>query len=93
MPAVTDTRPFDAGTSLTAVEAERFIQRALTALAGGVRQVDLGNLAVFDSAALAALLEVLRGAGANRPQFLNPSQNLRKLAGLYGVDTLLFPSD
>ncbi|MEI6548241.1 MAG: STAS domain-containing protein [Burkholderiales bacterium] len=53
--------------------------------------IDLAGLTVFDSAAL-AVLAALRREAAGPLRFANPPANLRKLAALYGVDTLLFGS-
>ena len=53
--------------------------------------IDLAGLTVFDSAAL-AVLAALRREAAGPLRFANPPANLRKLATLYGVDTLLFGS-
>lgn len=66
------------------------IASQLAAQAGPV-VVDAGNMKVFDSSALAVLLECRRQAlAAGRPftvQALPPK--LRQLAGLYGVEELL----
>lgn len=53
---------------------------------------DLSACEHFDSSLLAILLELVRRAGAlgRRCEMLDPPQNLLKLAGLYGVDELLF---
>lgn len=77
---------------LTTPEVNAFLGQMRAQLAGGNAQIDLSSYEPVDSAAVAALLALKRDAGAAVPQFLNPSQNLRKLAVLYGVETILFPT-
>lgn len=66
------------------------------ALRGGADcTLDLGDLAHFDSSALAVLLELRRrfggtAASAGRLAVINPPAALRTLAEVYGVDALLF---
>ena len=80
--------------TLTVREA-RDTQRLLTQALKGEPEsgvvVDAGNLAQFDSAALAVLLECHRQANAwGRPFTLrNTPPKLEALAKLYGVDVLL----
>ena len=80
--------------TLTVREA-RDTQRLLTQALKGEPEsgvvVDAGNLAQFDSAALAVLLECRRQANAwGRPFTLrNTPPKLEALAKLYGVDVLL----
>lgn len=59
------------------------------ALPAGGTELDLAPLARFDSSALAVLIALRRHAG-QALAFRNPPANLRTLASLYGVDTLLF---
>jgi ABC-type transporter Mla MlaB component len=64
------------------------------ALIEGTRRFDLAACVDFDSSLIGILLELLRRSVAlGRPlQLVNPPPNLRKLAELYGVQSLLFPS-
>lgn len=80
----------DAGERLTMHEVPAFLDRARAALAGGDASIGLAALTAVDSAALAALIALRREAGGAGPAFVDPPQNLRKLALLYGVDGLLF---
>lgn len=69
--------------------ARGFLAEARLRLAGGDNLLDLARLTEFDSAAIAVLLSIRREYGPS-VSFLNPPENLRKLAVLYGVDSLLF---
>ncbi|MET0336089.1 MAG: STAS domain-containing protein [Rhizobacter sp.] len=62
---------------------------------GGPVTVDASGLQQFDSAALAVLLECQRLASAWGQGFAvrNAPKKLAELARLYGVDTLLMPSE
>lgn len=53
--------------------------------------VDCSALERFDSAALSVLLALRRRAlvSGKNLRVLNPNANLRKLAGLYGIENLL----
>jgi phospholipid transport system transporter-binding protein len=75
---------------VTLAEATAFRAAALAACAAGARDLDLAGLAEYDSAAVAVLLEIRRAPGGAGVRFLNVPANLRKLASLYGVDSLLF---
>ena len=75
---------------VTLAEATAFRAAALAACAAGERDLDLAGLAEYDSAAVAILLEIRRSPGGAGVRFLNVPANLRKLASLYGVDSLLF---
>lgn len=57
-------------------------------------QIDCAALTQFDSSAVSLLLAIRRRALATGKLLViqNPSANLRKLAGLYGVDDLLLNS-
>ncbi|MCX7203433.1 MAG: STAS domain-containing protein, partial [Burkholderiales bacterium] len=52
-------------------------------------ELDLSGLTHFDSTAVAVLI-ALRREAPHGPAFRGVPANLRKLAGLYGVETLLF---
>lgn len=77
---------------LTTREVNAFLVQMREQLSGGNAQIDLSGYEPVDSAAVAALLALKRDVGAATPRFLNPSQNLRKLAVLYGVESILFPT-
>lgn len=71
--------------------------QAVLAAAGEHLQVpeprfDVSACESFDSSLLAVLVELSRQARAlgRRCTFVGASANLRKLAGLYGIDGLLF---
>jgi ABC-type transporter Mla MlaB component len=53
------------------------------------QQADLAALERFDSAAVAVLVSLRREFGPGL-QLRNPPPNLRKLASLYGVESILF---
>ncbi len=80
-----------AGNRLTMLEANQFLARAREQLAAGRTEIDLAGYAPIDSSAVAALLALRRAAAPVKPVFLNPPDNLRKLAVLYGVEAMLFP--
>ncbi|MFA7503223.1 MAG: STAS domain-containing protein [Burkholderiaceae bacterium] len=75
---------------LTLEQATAFRAAALAACGAGERDFDLAPLAEYDSSAIAVLLEIRRTPGGAGARFLNVPANLRKLASLYGVDSLLF---
>jgi phospholipid transport system transporter-binding protein len=69
-------------------------QVGAAAKAGAGAQVDCSNMGTgFDSSAVALLVAASRSAATNGGvlTLLNVPENLRKLATLYGVDSLLFP--
>lgn len=72
--------------------APQALETAAGAVAAGARQVDLSGCTEFDSSLLALLLELSRRAGSS-VRVLGVPPNLRKLAGLYGVDEILFERD
>ena len=76
---------------LTLVEASGFLAAAQARVAAGERDIDLSGYRVVDSSALAVLIELRRLSAPETLRFRDPSANLRKLADLYGVSTLLFP--
>ncbi|WP_026437137.1 STAS domain-containing protein [Acidovorax sp. JHL-9] len=69
----------------------RMLVQGLQALKGSEVVVDASALAVFDSSALAVLLECRREALADRKAFVvrGLPAALVGMAGLYGVDELL----
>ena len=75
---------------VTLAQATAFRAAALAACAAGERDFDLDPLVEYDSSAIAVLLEIRRAPGGAGARFRNVPANLRKLATLYGVDSLLF---
>jgi len=73
----------------------RLLLQGLQALQGPRLVVDAGPLAVFDSAALAVLLECRREALTRGKDFAVKGlpAGLASMAGLYGVDGLLPAAD
>jgi len=73
----------------------RLLLQGLQALQGPRLVVDAGPLAVFDSAALAVLLECRREALTRGKEFAVKGlpAGLASMAGLYGVDGLLPAAD
>ncbi len=82
----------NAGQRLTMAEVPTFIEQARAAIRSGNRRIELGGLTAVDSAALAALIELRRDPAGAQTEFVDPPDNLRKLASLYGLDDLLFPA-
>lgn len=76
-------------TAMAALEAGRRIAQAALQSPAEAGQIDLAGLQQFDSSALAVLVALRREFGGGIG-FRNPAANLRTLAGLYGVDRLLF---
>lgn len=77
--------------TLTVNNAKSALDAGLRAIEEGQSEIDLANLTVVDSAAVATLLAWQRAArkrGATL-RFSNPSLNLRSLVELYGVTELL----
>ncbi|HIC99959.1 MAG TPA: STAS domain-containing protein [Piscirickettsiaceae bacterium] len=66
------------------------LEKALSSLRPGIRQVDLSALTRVDSAALAWLLALCERAEGGPPVFLHAPKNLRVLAQLYELDFLHF---
>lgn len=61
------------------------------ALRSGVQCLDLAALTEFDSSALSVLLAARRAGGSGTPpRCVNAPDKLRKLANLYGVESLIF---
>jgi phospholipid transport system transporter-binding protein len=78
-------------TMQTAAQALLDLQRALSQQEGPELAIDAQGLRVFDSSAVAVLLELRRQAQA-KGQSLSlrlPPQRLRDLVALYGVSELL----
>jgi phospholipid transport system transporter-binding protein len=76
------------------LEAGFCAQVAAAAKAGQAAQLDCSSMGSgFDSSAVALLVAASRSAATNGGvlTLLNVPENLRKLATLYGVDSLLFP--
>ena len=74
----------------SAPEVLEELARALPA--AGAAGIDLRECVEFDSSLIGVLLDLSRRAQASgaRVRLVNPSDNLRKLAKLYGVEELLF---
>lgn len=72
--------------------ARETVEAASSALDAALPRFDLSACAHFDSSLIAVLLELERRAAARGRacRFESPSENLLKLAALYGVDALLF---
>lgn len=68
------------------------LEQVAAGLAVPAPAFDLSDCQRFDSSLIALLLELSRRAAAEERAcvFVQPSSNLRKLAGLYGVEALLF---
>ena len=74
---------------ITFDEANEALAQARRAAASAGPELDLSSLTHFDSTAVAVLI-ALRREAPHGPVFRGVPPNLRKLAGLYGVETLLF---
>ncbi len=74
---------------ITFDEANEALAQARRAAASAAAELDLSGLTHFDSTAVAVLV-ALRREAPHGPAFRGAPANLRKLAGLYGVETLLF---
>jgi phospholipid transport system transporter-binding protein len=77
--------------TLTVNNATLALEAGMRAIADGQTEIDLGELAAVDSAAVATLLAWQRAARrAGRPlRLTNLPPNLRGLVDLYGVAALL----
>lgn len=73
-------------------DAQSVLEAAHAAFRAPQPRFDVSRCESFDSSLIAVLLELARQARAlgRRCEFVGASANLRKLAGLYGVDGLLF---
>jgi len=78
-----------APSSIVLEDAPAALESLRSALRGGPGPVDLASLTRFDSAAVAVLVALRRESGSGLA-LRNPPPNLRTLAALYGVDSLLF---
>jgi phospholipid transport system transporter-binding protein len=80
--------------TLTVQNATSVLDAGLRAIADGQTQIDLGDLTVVDSAAVATLLAWQRAARKNGKSlvFSNLPVNLQSLVNLYDVDELLHTS-
>lgn len=80
--------------TLTVQNAASVLDAGLRAIADGQTQIDLGELTVVDSAAVATMLAWQRAARKNGKSlvFGNLPVNLQSLVNLYDVDELLHTS-
>lgn len=76
---------------LTLATARPALQAGLRAIATGQTQFDMAQLGVVDSAAVATMLAWKRAAAEQGAalHFVNLPDDLRSLADLYGVSSLL----
>ncbi len=83
--------PLQSLTSLTVANARAALAQGNALIGAGQSVLDLSNLTVVDSAAVAVLLAWQRSAHAagTTLTFANLPANLNSLVHLYGVDTLL----
>jgi phospholipid transport system transporter-binding protein len=79
--------------TLTANNAKAALDAGQQAIAAGQTHIDLGDLTVVDSAAVATLLAWQRSARGFHAEliFSNIPANLQSLINLYGVADLLHP--
>ncbi|MCZ7559896.1 MAG: STAS domain-containing protein [Burkholderiaceae bacterium] len=77
---------------VTFAGANTVLEQAMPSLADERPAFDLSACLHFDSSLVGVLLELSRRASASgrRCEFVGASDNLRKLCGLYGVESLLF---
>ncbi|HUN94113.1 MAG TPA: STAS domain-containing protein [Burkholderiaceae bacterium] len=77
--------------SLTSANATRVLEAGLAAIRGGDLEIDLSRVGRCDSSAVALLLAWRREARARRVTvtFDGVPADLKSLAALYGVDTLI----
>ncbi len=77
---------------VTFAGANTVLEQAMPSLADERPAFDLSACLHFDSSLIGVLLELSRRASASgrRCEFVGASDNLRKLCGLYGVESLLF---
>ena len=80
--------------TLTVHNARTVLDAGLRAIADGQTQIDLSELTVVDSAAVATMLAWQRAARSNGKslEFTNLPANLQSLVKLYGVAELLHAS-
>lgn len=83
--------PFAFPQRLTHTEAMTVLGELGVALGAGVHSIDLALLREFDSSALSVLLAARRARALGAPlRCINAPDKLRKLASLYGVESLIF---
>mgnify|MGYP003768140213 FL=1 len=77
--------------ALTFTSAREALEQGAAAIRAGETVFDLGGVKAADSSGVALLLAWQRRAldAGHRVTFVNVPENVRKLAALYGVDTLL----
>ena len=77
---------------VTVANAREVLEQSLPQLDAAFVRFDLSACRHFDSSLIGIMLELARRASAAGRSclFTGASPNLRKLAGLYGVDALLF---
>ena len=82
---------FKPGTLLTVNNARSVLSEGLSAIAAGQASIDVSEVAVVDSSAVATLLAWRRAAQARGAalEFGTLPANLQSLADLYGVSPLL----
>lgn len=75
---------------ITLANARSVLEEGLGLLDGSDMRVDLGQVQEVDSSAVSVLLEWARAAeGKRRLTYVRVPENLKSLAGLYGVLELL----
>ena len=75
---------------LTHTQAMSVLESLRSAIASGTTHIDLSALVEFDSAALSVLRAARRLQRTTPLRCVNAPDKLRKLANLYGVDSLIF---
>ncbi|MCI1016242.1 MULTISPECIES: lipid asymmetry maintenance protein MlaB [Herbaspirillum] len=82
---------FKPGTSLTFTNASTVLRDGLSAIAAGQGRIDVSEVTVVDSSAVATLLAWRRAAAERGAalEFGTLPANLQSLADLYGVSALL----
>jgi len=85
----------DLPAEVTFANASEVLERSLPVLDAALVRFDVSACRHFDSSLIGVMLELSRRASAagRACAFTGASSNLRKLAGLYGVDALLFGED
>ena len=80
--------------TLTVNNAKAALEAGFRAIEGGQTEIDLAQLTVLDSAAVATLLAWRRAAQqhGHALHFKNLPDSLQSLAELYGVSELLHPT-
>lgn len=86
-----EANPMLAVDALTFEAASALLEQGRQAIGAGETVFDLGGVKSADSSAVALLLAWQRRAqqAGQRLTYVNVPDNVRKLAALYGVDTLL----